>query len=94
MTEDQERIDEMKQVAEAIAAGNAIVCYTRCWPCMTFEGCYEDTTPHTWMDKDDAEHAGLTWPLSAEDAAARPCACDCGTPEPALSGGTPETTNG
>lgn len=55
----------------------------RCEPC-TWGMCHDpDTTsslpagPHTWMDKEDAEHKGLTWPLTPENAAAHPCPCEC-----------------
>lgn len=67
-----------EQAAEIVAAlkkGDAIVCYAKCWPCQ-FGQCADQ--PHTWMDDDDREHAGI--PAStpaAELAATKPCGCHC-----------------
>ncbi len=53
-----------------------IVCYTRCWPC-NFAEHQDPPKAHTWMDQDDAEHAGHPWPLPDEIAANNVCACPC-----------------
>lgn len=70
-----------EQAAEIVAAlqqGNSIVCYAKCWPCQF--GQHSDE-PHTWMDDDDATHAGLTMPTTPEGRATlateRPCGCRC-----------------
>lgn len=44
------------EILAALKAGNAIVCYSKCWPCQ-FGQCTDE--PHTWMDDDDREHARL-----------------------------------
>lgn len=53
---------------------SGMIHMTRCWGCMT-DGCYSKPTPHTWMDMDDAEHAGVPWP--GDYVASHPCACVC-----------------
>lgn len=53
-----------------------IVCYTRCWPCQFGEH-HDPPKAHTWMDQEDAEHAGHPWPLPDEIAAKNVCACPC-----------------
>ncbi|QBI53459.1 hypothetical protein [Streptomonospora litoralis] len=53
-----------------------LVMMTRCEPCM-LDYCPTPHGPHTWMGPEDAEHAGLPWPLPDDEAAARPCACEC-----------------
>jgi hypothetical protein len=60
----------------------AVVCYTRCWSCQ-FDYHQKPPKAHTWMDKEDAEHAGHPWPLPPEVAAAKPCACPCAKPKDA-----------
>lgn len=53
------------------------VQYARCWGCIHGQ-CYGPTPePHTWMDDEDAAAKGLSWPLTAEQEAAHPCACLC-----------------
>ena len=54
----------------------AVVCYARCWSCQ-FDCCFDPPQMHTWMDKEDAIHAGHPWPLPPEIAAQEPCACPC-----------------
>jgi hypothetical protein len=65
-----------EQVTAAIQRGDAIVCLTKCWPCQ-FDDHFDEPTPHTWMDDDDAEHAGIAYPLSVENAARHNCGCPC-----------------
>lgn len=90
MTEDQERSEEMRQVAEAIASGQVVVHYAKCWPCQVYpRQCYDPPQAHTWMDEDDAAHAGVTLPVDPNEAG-RLCGCDCAK----VSGGTPEPTDG
>lgn len=64
---------------------SVIVCYSKCWPCM-FGDHLDPPKPHTWMDDEDAEAKGLSWPLTPEQAAENPCGCYC-TGEPAPTGG-------
>lgn len=57
----------------------ARVVRPRCEPC-TLGMCHtpgQPPTPHTWMEKEDAEHQCLSWPLTPEQAAAHPCPCEC-----------------
>jgi hypothetical protein len=63
------------EIVDALRLGNSIVCYAKCWPCQ-FGQCSDE--PHTWMDDEDREHAGIPAdkPL-AELAAERPCGCRC-----------------
>lgn len=56
-----------------------IVCLTRCWACQ-FSEHYDPPERHTWMDQDDAQHAGHTWPLTPEVDAANTCGCWCSVP--------------
>ena len=63
----------------------AVVCYTRCWSCQ-FDYHQKPPKAHTWMDEEDAEHAGHPWPLPPEIAAAKPCACPCAKPKEADRG--------
>lgn len=58
-----------------------IVCRTYCWPC-AFDQHHDPPRAHTWMDEDDAEHAGHQWPLSNEIATKHPCACYCAKENP------------
>lgn len=60
---------------------NAIVCFTRCYACQ-FDYHFDPPQAHTWMDKEDAEHAGHPWPLPAEIAATNLCACPCAKETP------------
>lgn len=59
-----------------MADGPIKIQYTRCWSCIC-RGCYDPPQAHTWMSREDAEHAGLSWPLTDEQKAASPCACRC-----------------
>jgi hypothetical protein len=65
-------------VLNALKRGEAIVCLTKCWPCQF--GQHTDS-PHTWMDDEDIEHAGLPAPTGhasrAKLATERPCGCYC-----------------
>lgn len=65
-------------IVAALKAGNAIVCYAKCWPCQFGS---HDTSPHTWMDDEDREHAGHPAPTTDEErgafAANHPCGCHC-----------------
>lgn len=63
------------EILAALKAGNAIVCYSKCWPCQ-FGQCSDE--PHTWMDDDDREHAGIpAGTTAAQLAAQKPCGCHC-----------------
>jgi len=70
--------EEAREIVKALRIGDAIFCYAKCWPCQ-FGDCIEG--PHTWMDDEDAAHAGLTVPKTAEQWAAlaveKPCGCHC-----------------
>lgn len=66
-------------LSDADLAG-AVVCYAQCYACM-FDSHYDPPKVHTWMDDDDAEHAGHTLPLAPEVIAAKPCACPCAKPK-------------
>lgn len=57
-----------------------IICYARCWACQ-FGQCFEPPQVHTWMDREDAEHAGVAWPMSPDQQAERRCACSCARPD-------------
>jgi hypothetical protein len=70
--------DQVAALTAAIKSGDAIVCYSKCWPCQ-FGQCSDG--PHTWMDDDDREHAGIPAPTGhaerAAFAAEHPCGCHC-----------------
>ena len=68
-------------ITKAVTKGSVVVCLTRCWPCQFAEH-HTPPKPHTWMDHEDAEHAGHRWPLSAEVAAKNVCACPCAKENP------------
>lgn len=78
-------------MAEAIAAGGAVVCYAKCWECQ-FGDHYDPPRAHTWMDDEDAAHAGVTLPVDP-NLPGKLCGCSCAR-VPAVSGGTPEPTDG
>ena len=65
--------DTLRQVAEAIAAGSAVVCYARCWECQ-FGQHYEPPEWHTWADIEDVEHASAT---GQPDPSTFRCGCPC-----------------
>lgn len=46
----------------------------RCVPCITG---HHLNHPHTWLSALDAVTLNLGWPLSSDEAAARPCSCEC-----------------
>lgn len=62
------------EIVAALKAGNAIVCYVKCWPCQSGQCA---NWPHTWMDDEDAEHAGVGHVSPAELAVSHPCGCHC-----------------
>lgn len=66
------------EVVDAIKRGDYVVCMAKCWPCQFGQ---HDSEPHTWMDDEDIEHAGLPVPSTPEGRAAlvedRPCGCHC-----------------
>lgn len=67
--------EEAREIVKALRAGDAIVCYAKCWPCQ-FGQCTDE--PHTWMDDEDREHAGIPADTSAADLAkSHPCGCRC-----------------
>jgi len=67
--------DAAAEIVAAIRQGSAIVCYAKCWPCQ-FGQCTDE--PHTWMDDDDREHAGIpASATAAELATQKPCGCHC-----------------
>jgi hypothetical protein len=77
---DQPKLTEEQaaEIVAALTAGNAIVCYSKCWGCQ-FGQCTDG--PHTWMDDEDITHAGLAMPTTPEGWAAlateKPCGCHC-----------------
>lgn len=81
MAEDPKLSDEeMRSVADAITSGQAMVSYAKCWPCQTRwqgeGGCFDPPQAHTWMDKEDADHAGVAWPVDPSEPG-RLCGCEC-----------------
>lgn len=50
--------------------------YARCEPCQ-FGHHFDPPEAHTWIGREDADHKGLTWPLTDEQQASNPCACRC-----------------
>lgn len=54
------------------------VCYAKCTPCQFGE---HDPNPHSWMESDDLEHAGVPTPQTEQEwaalAAKDPCGCYC-----------------
>jgi hypothetical protein len=73
--------EDLAAITKAVTEGSVVVCLTRCWPCQ-FSEHHTPPKPHTWMDPDDAEHAGHSWPLPAEVAAKNVCACPCAKENP------------
>jgi hypothetical protein len=66
---------QLADVVDALKQGNAIVCYAKCWPCQ-FGQCTDE--PHTWMDDDDRDHAGIPKTTTpGELADQKPCGCPC-----------------
>lgn len=63
----------------AIASGNAIVCYAKCWPCQ-FGQCYDPPKPHPWWDDEDVEHCKATGRKPPEGNCACVCAGEAGQP--------------
>jgi len=55
---------------EEVPAG-AIICWTKCWPCMFGS---HDPTWHTWADVDDVFHAAAT---GQRDPSVSKCGCYC-----------------
>lgn len=80
-----ERPSEQPINLDDVDWSQAVVCYTRCYPCM-FDDHYRPPEAHSWMDEQDAEHAGHPWPLPPEIAAAKPCACPCAKPDDTTEG--------
>lgn len=53
------------------------ITLARCWGCQLAQ-CYDEVTPHTWMDPDDIAHAKATGQHVPDDLVAdAPCACQC-----------------
>lgn len=65
--------EEAAALNQAIADGNAIVCYARCQPCM-FGQCYDPPQHHGWADDDDREHARNTGQPEPTGRCGCPCA--------------------
>jgi hypothetical protein len=67
-----------QEVVDAIGRGDYVVCYAKCWPCQFAQHSDE---PHTWMDDEDREHAGIPKPTTPDEwaalAADKPCGCHC-----------------
>lgn len=63
------------QIIDALKRGDVVACWAKCWPCQ-FGQCTDE--PHTWMDDEDREHAGILadTPLS-QLATEKPCGCRC-----------------
>jgi len=68
-----------EEIAAALKAGQAIVCYTQCWPCQFGEH-YKPKKWHTWADEDDVEHAKAT---GQPDPRFSRCGCYCADVEAA-----------
>lgn len=70
--------EEAAAIVAALKRGDAIVCYAKCWACQ-FGQCTDE--PHTWMDDEDREHAGIPAPTTSDARAAlaaeKPCGCRC-----------------
>jgi hypothetical protein len=66
--------DLPEEIRTALEQGQAVICPTKCWECQFGQ---HSRAPHTWMDQEDAEHAGHPWPLTPETALAHPCGCYC-----------------
>lgn len=49
-----------------------IICYSRCWACMS-GCCFDPPKAHPWWDQEDVEHAEAT----DQPAPAGDCACPC-----------------
>lgn len=79
--------EEAKRIAAALTTGNAIVCYTKCWPCMA-DSHFDPPEPHTWGDLDDFEHAKATGQPEPGN-----CGCWCAKDgqEPTVSTPDPKT---
>lgn len=65
--------DERQEIIAAVASGGAIVCYSRCYPCM-FESHFDPPKWHTWADADDIDNAKDT---GQPDPRFSRCACHC-----------------
>lgn len=69
---------EVSELVASIQRGEYIVCYAKCTPCQ-FGGCPDE--PHTWMESEDLDHAGIAAPTSPEGwealAKDKPCGCHC-----------------
>lgn len=50
----------------------AIICYTRCEPCM-YGSHYDEPQPHPWAGPDDIAHTTAT----GQPTPTGNCACDC-----------------
>lgn len=69
-------MDKEVETAELTAAmqnGNYIVCYTKCWGCMTGEH-FDPERWHQWADGEDVEHAANT---GQPDPSGQRCGCYC-----------------
>ena len=64
------------EVIEAIANGQAVVTYTKCWACITM--CCPGG-PHPWADREDIDHAAKT---GQPDPSDQSCGCPCAAEEP------------
>ena len=64
---------QAEAISAAIRSGDAIVCLTRCEPCM-FGSHYDEPTWHTWAGPEDVAHAKAT---GQDDPSDRRCACRC-----------------
>lgn len=63
------------EIVAALQKGAAIVCYSKCWPCQFGQ---HDSAPHTWMDDEDREHAGIPADMPLHELAEKhPCGCRC-----------------
>lgn len=72
---------EVSELVAAIQRGDYVVCYAKCTPCQFGEHSDE---PHTWMESEDLDHAGIAAPTSPEGWTAltkdKPCGCHCNQP--------------
>lgn len=66
--------EQAAQIGEALRHGGTVV-HAECRPCLLGQ-C--SSQPHTWMDDDDRQRAGIPASTPAAELAARkPCGCHC-----------------
>lgn len=76
----------LPEIVASLEAGNAVVCLSKCWPCM-FDSHFDPPRWHTYADDEDVEHAKS---LGLPDPSTKRCGCPCAS-APTPSGGTAPT---